>query len=159
VEIDNLSGNQPAKMNYFVDANSGEILHQFNALPTLMPTGTVNGTVQDSTTGSTIPLLGSTGVSPSTATGNRNPGVVPPWVGNSNSFQNVMVAPRRGRVMPDGRTAPARSVWGSQMGGVSGKVGQAAATTVNGSASPNAPIQDFQTTTSSINIPDNVNIT
>src|SRR5262249_21611240 len=97
--------------------------------------------------------------------GNGNTGVVPPQLGGSPIPGTSAASRGEGnvwgtRVMADGSTAPRRT-GGSIMAerARKGKPAQTTPLTSSGSAAPNAPIKDFKTTTSAINITDDLSIT
>src|SRR5439155_19117201 len=66
VEMTNLQSNNPSKMNYFIDAKTGKILDQYNALPVVMRNAIQNSMQQ-------------------TGAPNGNTGVVPPWLSNGSN--------------------------------------------------------------------------
>src|SRR5262249_55272041 len=88
VQLQNLAGNDPSKMDYFIDAKTGQMINSYNSLPIL--------------------------VAKSIAAGNGNTGVVPPQLGGSAIPGTSAASRGEGnvwgtRVMPDGSTAPRRT--------------------------------------------------
>src|SRR6185503_17650057 len=48
VELTDLQSNNPSKMNYFIDAKTGKVIDQFNALPILLRNGSSQSGAQTS---------------------------------------------------------------------------------------------------------------
>ncbi|MEW6736079.1 MAG: M4 family metallopeptidase [Acidobacteriota bacterium] len=156
VQMTNLSGENPSKMNYFIDANTGQMIDHFNALPVFCPHCKAMMLAQNPN------QSGSRNTTPTTTNNlapNGNSGIVPPWLRDDTAGRAANNQPRT-RVMPGGNQPPQRRVGtGSLLDRVRGAQNAlATAVTVNGSATPNAPIRDFQATTSTIDISDDVKI-
>ncbi|MBL8150434.1 MAG: M4 family metallopeptidase [Blastocatellia bacterium] len=158
VQLTNLSGNEPSKMNYFLDAKTGQMIDHFNALPIFCPHCKAMMLANSSNTQASSSTTGNTGVVPSSVV-NRpatNTGI-------SRTGNRVAASPSisgdstpRTRMMPGGNIPTRQTGTGSLMG----RLPKAApALTASGSATPNAPIRDNQTTTSTINVNDDLSIT
>ncbi|MBK7993381.1 MAG: proprotein convertase P-domain-containing protein [Blastocatellia bacterium] len=153
VKMNNLQGDPPTKMNYMVDAKSGEIISQFNELPVLCPHCLDMAVGREAASNGVQNGIG-------TGSANGNTGIVPPWMsasGSASPGNRTGQTAGRGRVMPDGAMPNRPQGAGSLLGNARGAAAQSL--TATGSASPNAPILDNQTTTSKITINDDLDIT